>query len=136
LPKDTKQLLANYNEVPQNIMRAIVDSNTTRKDFCAAEILKCQPKVVGVYRLVMKAGSDNFRASSIQGIMKRIKAKGIPVIVYEPALKDFEFYKSKVVNDLDAFKREADVIIANRKTDALSDVVEKVYTRDIFGSDS
>ncbi len=136
LPKDTKQLLANYNEVPQNIMRAIVDSNTTRKDFCAAEILKRQPKVVGIHRLVMKAGSDNFRASSIQGIMKRIKAKGIPVIIYEPALNAADFYNSKVVNDLAAFKREADVIIANRNTDALADVAAKVYTRDIFGSDS
>jgi UDPglucose 6-dehydrogenase len=136
LPKDTKQLLANYNAVPQNIMRAIVDSNSTRKDFCAAEILKRNPKVVGIYRLVMKAGSDNFRASSIQGIMKRIKAKGIEVIVYEPALKDAEFYNSKVVNNLVAFKREADVIIANRNTDALADVADKVYTRDLFGGDS
>ena len=136
LPKDTKQLLANYSDVPQNIMRAIVDSNTTRKDFCAAEILKRNPKVVGIHRLVMKAGSDNFRASSIQGIMKRIKAKGIQVIVYEPALKEPEFYYSKVVNDLDAFKRAADIIVSNRKSDDLADVVDKVYTRDLFGSDS
>ncbi len=117
LPKDTKQLLANYNEVPQNIMRAIVDSNTTRKDFCAAEILKRQPKVVGIHRLVMKAGSDNFRASSIQGIMKRIKAKGVEVIVYEPALKEDKFFNSRVVSDLAQFKSESDVIVATHGTE-------------------
>jgi UDPglucose 6-dehydrogenase len=135
LPKDTKQLLANYNDVPQNIMRAIVDSNTTRKDFCAAEILKRKPKVVGIYRLVMKAGSDNFRSSSIQGIMKRIKAKGVAVIVYEPTLKESVFFNSRVVNDLTQFKMESDVVVANRHAEALSDVAFKTYTRDLFGSD-
>ncbi len=135
LPKDTKQLLANYNEVPQNIMRAIVDSNTTRKDFCADEILKRRPKVVGIHRLAMKAGSDNFRASSIQGIMKRIKAKGVEVIVYEPALKESTFFNSRIVNDLEQFKAESDVIVANRITDDVSNVFEKVYSRDLFGQD-
>jgi UDPglucose 6-dehydrogenase len=136
LPKDTKQLLANYQDVPQTIMRAIVDSNTTRKDFVADSILKRKPKVVGIHRLVMKSGSDNFRASSIQGIMKRIKAKGIEVIVYEPELTETTFFHSKVVNDLEQFKQLADVIVANRITDDLQDVADKVYSRDVFGKDS
>jgi len=135
LPKDTKQLLANYRKVPQNLINAIVDSNTTRKDFIADEIIRADPKVVGIYRLIMKSNSDNFRASSIQGIMKRIKAKGIDVIVYEPMLRDTEFYGARVVNDVEVFKREASVIVPNRKTAALSDVVDKVYTRDLFGRD-
>ncbi len=135
LPKDTKQLLANYRDVPQNLIHAIVESNTTRKDFVADSILRMKPQVVGVYRLIMKAGSDNFRASSIQGIMKRIKAKGIEVVVYEPVLTETEFYHSRVVNDLAEFKRISDVIVANRLTDDISDVVEKVYTRDLFGKD-
>ncbi len=135
LPKDTKQLLANYNDVPQNLIHAIVESNTTRKDFIAASILKRNPKVVGIHRLVMKAGSDNFRSSSIQGIMKRIKAKGVEVIVYEPALNESEFFHSRVVNDLAKFKQEADVIVANRITDDIVDVVSKVYSRDVFGKD-
>lgn len=135
LPKDTKQLLANYNDVPQNLIHAIVEANTTRKDFIAESILKKKPRVVGIYRLIMKAGSDNFRASSIQGIMKRIKAKGIEVIIYEPVLKDAEFYHSKVINDLNQFKKLADVIVANRITDDISDVPEKIYSRDLFGKD-
>ncbi|MGY6164158.1 nucleotide sugar dehydrogenase [Paraburkholderia strydomiana] len=136
LPKDTKQLLANYRDVPQNLIHAIVESNSTRKDFIAESVLKRGPKIVGIYRLVMKAGSDNFRASSIQGVMKRVKAKGVEVIVYEPALHESTFFNSAVVEDLADFKRSADVIVANRINSDLADVAEKVYTRDLFGGDA
>lgn len=134
LPKDTKQMLANFDQVPQNLMKAIVDANRTRKDFIADEIIRKAPKVVGIYRLVMKAGSDNFRQSAVQGIMKRIKAKGIEVVIYEPAMDEDEFFGSRVLRDLNTLKAEADVIIANRRTDDLVDVAEKVFTRDLFGS--
>jgi len=135
LPKDTKQLLANYNKVPNNLIRAIVDSNTTRKDFIADSVIRKNPKRVGVYRLVMKAGSDNFRASAIQGVMKRIKAKGIEVMIYEPTLVEKEFFHSKVMTDLSEFKASCDVILANRRVAELDDVIDKLYTRDLFGSD-
>jgi len=136
LPKDTQQLLANYQDVPQNLIRAIVDANTTRKDYIGLDIVARKPKVVGVHRLVMKGGSDNFRSSSIQGIMKRIKGKGIKVVVYEPTLQEETFFNSQVINDLDTFKKTADLIIANRMTEELEDVREKIYTRDLFGGDS
>jgi UDPglucose 6-dehydrogenase len=136
LPKDTKQLLANYSEVPSNLIEAIVKSNSTRKDFVADSIIKRKPKIVGVYRLIMKEGSDNFRSSAIQGIMKRIKAKGIEVVVYEPVLQEDNFYNSRVIKDLDEFKKISDVIVANRISENLKDVLEKIYTRDIFNSDS
>lgn len=135
LPKDTKQLLANFQDVPSNLIRAIVDSNTTRKDFVADSIIRRNPKRVGIYRLVMKSGSDNFRASAIQGVMKRLKAKGIEVVVYEPVLTEHEFYRSLVINDLEKFKQVSDVIVANRPSADLDDVADKVYTRDLFGSD-
>ena len=136
LPKDTQQLLANYSAVPQNMIRAVVDANTTRKDFLAMDIVKKKPNVVGIYRLIMKAGSDNFRASSVQGIMKRIKAKGIEVVVFEPMLKQDRFFGSEVVRDLKTFKSRCDLIVANRRSVELSDVDEKVYTRDLFGGDA
>jgi len=136
LPKDTRQLRANYSEVPQNLIQAIVDANTTRKDFVAESIVAKNPNVVGVYRLIMKSGSDNFRASAIQGVMKRIKAKGIEIVVYEPELEEAEFFRSRVIKDLTEFKRLSDVIIANRRSDELADVEDKVYTRDLFGHDA
>ncbi|WP_297812609.1 nucleotide sugar dehydrogenase [uncultured Methylophaga sp.] len=135
LPKDTRQLLANYQNVPNSLIKAIVDANTTRKDFIADSIIKRNPKVVGIYRLVMKSGSDNFRASAIQGVMKRIKAKGIEVVVYEPVLEEDTFFRSAVINDLETFKQKADVVLANRLTDDIMDIREKVYTRDLFGQD-
>jgi len=136
LPKDTKQLQANYNDVPSNMIQAIVEANTTRKDFIAATIVKMNPKIVGIYRLIMKAGSDNFRASSIQGIMKRVKAKGIEVVIYEPAFTEDEFFRSRVISNLEEFKKISDVVVANRLADEILDVRDKVVTRDLFGRDS
>ncbi len=135
LPKDTKQLLANYKDVPQTLVQAIVTANSVRKDFIADQVLARKPKIVGIYRLVMKHGSDNFRASAVQGIMKRIKAKGVEVVVYEPVLQEDNFFGSKVINDLNEFKQVADVIVANRIIDEISDVANKIYTRDLFGKD-
>ena len=135
LPKDTKQLLANYDSVPQNLIQAIVNSNTTRKDFIAEEILRLKPEVVGIYRLAMKAGSDNFRSSAVQGVMKRIKAKGVEVVVYEPLLNEKRFFNSKVIRDFNEFKSCCDIIISNRMVDQLKDVHDRVFTRDLFGSD-
>ncbi|HEY0949238.1 UDP binding domain-containing protein, partial [Nocardioides sp.] len=135
LPKDTKQLHANYRYVPQNLISAIVEANTTRKDFIANDVLRRRPKTVGIYRLIMKAGSDNYRMSSIQGVMKRIKARGVDVVVYEPMLEGDRFFNSRIIRDLDEFKALADVIVVNRRTDVLADVEHKIYTRDLFGRD-
>jgi len=135
LPKDTRQLLANYWNVPQNLIRAVVEANTTRKDFIASDILRRNPETVGIYRLTMKAGSDNFRMSSIQGVMKRLKAKGVNVIIYEPVLDEDEWFHSEVIRDIDEFKKRSDIILANRQTDSLADVADRVYTRDIYGRD-
>lgn len=135
LPKDTKQLLANYRDVPQNLIHAIVEANSTRKDFIADQIIRMNPKVVGIYRLVMKSGSDNFRASAIQGVMKRIKAKGIKVIIHEPTLNEDHFFQSPVINRLDCFKQQSDIIVANRIDNKLLDVLHKVHTRDLFRKD-